>query len=318
MLQFKITYNLSKWAVKQRQQHVERVVNPVIPLVDTWCRLKAIAGQSGCIKDYKSQLPAILPLLEICKKTLGSRLLEMERLGWISESIINIRLTSWHHIHLINGLKYDTNFFIKPQKIKEEKTTHYWIYLAESEDNKARQAYCISKQVNENHTIKADVYNQLKSMDGIDFQRCETDSKYLSATLFSLYKQSFVSGSAIHDILVKIRPDTSRSVVKMGAVYNDDYYTHIKKLNRATKARYAMQGCYVKKKLKSEMLAFIVPGGTLESDTRQRNTDCHVRYNKHCQTTFTALCDTITARMDNTDPLPADLQAFINEKAPAA
>jgi hypothetical protein len=305
-LQIKITYNLARYAAAQRERHRGKyATNRFIGLVDTWCRLKAIAGQSGVIQGWQKQL-ADTSKVSISTTVLYRRLDALQREGWLTYVNDRITLKSWGDIHHMLGLPYKKEFF-SHTTTTDRKQRFYWVYLAEAMDNKARQAYSVIKKVTKNHAVKAEVYNAIKQDGRIDTERCESDAAYFLQSLQGLYKSGFVhGGSKSYETLTLIRPFTTRSATGMGKAYNEDF-TPTGKLGPQEKARYSMLGTYIKKAMARAMVAESVPISTLESDARERNPHCRVMWNKWNHTTFHAFCDDIRPLEARTDRAAAKM-----------
>jgi hypothetical protein len=300
----KITYQLAAWATQQRFKSHKYETNRIIPAVDTFCRLKAFAGSSSCIKQWRKQLGEICEACNISVSSLMRRINWLQQQGWIDTTTKDIRLQSWHTIHERLEITYDRVFFAMPNKIKEDdKRTFYWIYLAEIEYNKSRQAYMIHKKLNKNHEVKTAVYTELKKQN-TDLAMCDKSPGHLLIQLQSLYINSFVFGSEIHDVLVSIRPDTNRSCIGMGAAWSNDAGQRIKKTDKQLYTKRAMRASYIKSKLVKENIAVIQAVGTIESECRMRNKECHVMYNKANKTTFQAMCDDVIVKQPRTASLP--------------
>jgi hypothetical protein len=292
-VQPKITYQLAAWATQQRYKGDSYAVNKVIGAVDTFCRLKTFAGVSSCVKNWRKRKAEIAEKCLISQSTLFRRMEWLHQQGWLNKDYSSLSLKSWHNVHELLEITYDKKFFTSPPKKENETHTHYWIYLAEIVNNKDRQDYMIIKKLNKNHNVKADLLAALKQQ-GVDINKCESTT-YLLNQLQQLYIKSFVVGSNIHELLCAIRPDNNRSCVGMGKAWQPEI---VSRLNRTSAKneydRLAMLASYVKKKMKTQGVAIIQRPGTIESELRQRNSECHVMYNKHNKTTFQALCDDIT------------------------
>jgi hypothetical protein len=319
-MQIKITYQLARHVVTQRQQHRRYYVNRQLGLFDTWCRLKALSGYSSVIQGWQKQLSDSHGILDISTTVLYRRLQALRAEGWLDFYSDKIILISWAELHRRMGLKYDKQFFTH-NLIQEKKQKFYWIYLAESQTNKARQAYMVAKQVNKNHSVKATVYNELVKDSSVDIALCESNPQYLCDKLQSLYKDGFINGgSEIYETLVRIRPFTSRSSTGMGKEYHGDI-THTGKLEQHVKSRYSVLGAYIKQRMSSALVSQNVGVRTLESEARQRNPYCFVKWNKHNFTTFHAFCDEIEPAFQEAAELaevPADLLAeFSGNGSPA-
>jgi hypothetical protein len=282
-------------------------------LFDTWCRLKALSGYSSVIQGWQKQLTDSYAVLDISTTVLYRRLQALRAEGWLDYGTEKITLISWAELHRRLGLKYDKQFFTH-NLIQEKKQKFYWIYLAEAQTNKARQAYCVSKKINKNHSVKATVYNELVKDENVDIALCESNPQYLCERLQSLYKDGFVNGgSNIYDTLVLIRPFTSRSSTGMGKEYHGDT-THTGKLEPHVKSRYSVLGAYIKQRMSSTLVSQNVGERTLESEARQRNPYCFVKWNKYNFTTFHAFCDEIEPAFQEEakiGDIPADLLAVI-------
>lgn len=292
----KITYTLAAWATQQREVKSRYNTNAIIGAVDTFCRLKAFSGVSSCIHNWRKRKYEIALKCEISTSTLMRRLTWLHDEGWIDKDRLSMRLQSWFTIHEHLGIAYDKIFFELPNKINNERRTFYWIYLAEIQDNKNRQAYMIIKKLNKNHELKAAIYAELKRK-GIDIVMCEKSTGHFLIQLQNLYIDSFRFGSEIHDILVSIRPDTNRSCIGLGKAWTNENHGRINRHdNKLLYDRLSMQASYVKKKMVKQKVAVVQQTGTIESDVRSRNKDCYVMYNKAEKSTFQAFCDDIITR----------------------
>ncbi len=294
-MQPKITYQLAAWATQQRFKNTVYNTNAVIGAVDTFSRLKAFAGVTSCIKTWRKRKAEIAQVCKVSQSTLFRRINWLQQQGFINKDYSTLTLKSWHNVHEQLQLPYTKQFFTHPliKENEKEKQPFYWIYLAEIVDNKSRQDYMIIKKLNKNHNVKADLLAALQQQ-GADMQQCSNNPAYLLNQLQALYIQSFVVGTEIHDLLIAIRPDNNRSCVGMGKAWQSETKS---RLNRTTGKneydRLAMQASYIKKKMKQQGIAIIQRPGTIESEIRGRNKECHVMYNKHNKTTFQALCDDI-------------------------
>lgn len=292
---------MAAWATQQRFISKKYEVNRTVALVDTFCRLKAYAGTSSCIKQYKKRHDEIAAECEVSASTLHRRLKWLQKEGWLQDTGCNLQLQSWATIHERLFITYDRQFFAMPEKLNDDdKRTFYWIYLAEIEYNKGRQAYMIQKKLNKNHEVKTALYIELKRR-GADLAMCDKSPGHLLVQLQNLYIDSFVYGSEIHDVLVSIRPDTNRSCIGMGAAWSENAGQRISRTDKQLFSKRAVRASYIKKQLVKQNVAIIQHVGTIESECRMRNKECQVMYNKANKTTFQAMCDDVIVRM----PRPA-------------
>jgi hypothetical protein len=294
----KITFAFAKYVAAERHKGSVYHTNQLIRYADTFCRLKSYSPDSSFIKDFSKNRNAIVSYCEVKTTTFYQRLKWMEQEGWIQRDGVNIRMISWYDLHERLGITYDKQFFIKPKKIENEKTSFYWIYLAEIQHNKNSQAYMICKKLNKNLEVKTALYVELQKQ-GVSIERCDKEPAFFVEQLNQLYIKSFRFGSAIHDLLVHIRPDTNRSCIGLGKAWHGDTGNILKKKENPKEFnRYASQGTYVKRKMSAEKIAVVQSIGTIESDCRMHNSKSYVIYRKETKTTFQAFCDDILVRPD--------------------
>lgn len=282
----------------ERKDH--HATNSMVRLLDIWCRLCAYAGQSTVIKQYKSQYKDMTAFCECSINKLKPALKELNRMGWINMDDYNMRIHSEKYVYSLCGLdfkKKTDRTYIKPEKIKDEKTTYFWLYVADVSDNRHRQAYMFHKAVMQTPEKKLQVYAELRSQ-GFNPYKAEDDPMWLAARMHAVYLESFHrNGSEMHDFLVENRPDVNRSVNGMAAAWDTC----------------PQNVSYIKKQMVLQGIAFIQKGGTVSSPHWARNKECHritkdgiemargVLWNKRTQETFQAFCDDIVPRLPFTN-----------------
>lgn len=275
-------------------------INSAVKLLDIWCRLRAFAGHSTVIKQYKSQYKDMLAFCECSINKLKPALQALHDMGWINMDEYNMRVHSERHVYALCGLDYKKHIdrtYIKPPKINNEKTTYFWIYVADVSDNRHRQAYMFHKAVMQTPEKKLQVYAELRSQ-GFNPYKADEDPIWLANRMHAVYLESFHrNGSEMHDFLVENRPDVNRGVNGMAAAWNTC----------------PQNVSYIKKKMVLQGVAFVQKGGTVSSPHWARNKECHritkdgiemakgVLWNKRTQETFQCFCDDIVPRLPFTN-----------------
>jgi hypothetical protein len=271
--------------------------NRTVRLLDIFCRLKAWAGQSGLIRDHRTKWQQMISLCTCSINKLKPAIKELQRMGWLYVDDHCIKLHAWQTVYEKCELDYNKKIdriFTKPNRLENEQQTHYWLYLADIEDNRKRQAHTVLQFYLQNSHIKLWLYGIIQQ-SGTTIADAEKDPSKLLVILQNEYLKSFHSReSEMHSTLVEHRPDVNRSVHGMAYAWNT----------------LPMNVCYVKKKLQSQKLAFVQKIGTIASPGWSRNKFAHQRHtqdgvkpmgvmwNKVRKVTFQSFCDDIVARKD--------------------
>lgn len=269
--------------------------NEKIRLLDIWCRIRAYEP-SHLIRNRKSKMHAMARFCECSDGKLRPALKELHRMGWIHMDDYCIAIKSEKTVYSLCGLEYYRKLdrvFYKPEKVKDEKTTFYWIYLADIEDNRQRQAYKFHQAVTQTPDSKLYMYGVIQQK-GYDIMETEYNPMLVASLMNAAYIDGFSRReNQMHRFLIEHRPDVNRSVLGMAYAWN----TH------------PMKVCYIKKKLLLERLAEIKKTGTISSPHRSRNEFVHIAtvdgverpkgtlWNKSSKVTFQAFCDDIRPRM---------------------
>jgi hypothetical protein len=283
VIQIRVRHALAAWALRQSRIVNKYNTNQIVRLLDIWCRLKAYAGDSGLIKQRLSKMQEIAAFCECSMNKLRPALNELKRMGWLHMDGFCIQLKSEKKIYELCGLEYHRKIdriFYKPEKIKDETHTHYWLYLADIADNKERQAYCFTQKLKLNPELKLWWYGVLQQQK-ISIQQAEKDNLLLAGAMLHLYRNNFHSKeSEMFGWLVENRPDVNRGVLGMADAWNTA----------------PMNVVYVKKKMQEQLIAFVQKIGTIGSSHWSHNKHCRVMWNKHKKQTFQAFCDDIVPR----------------------
>lgn len=271
--------------------------NSMVRLLDIWCRLRSFEYGNHLIRDRKMKMQDIAKFCDCSINKLRPALKELHRMQWIHMDDQCITISSERKIYSLCGLEYSRRMdriFYKPEKLKDEKQTHYWIYLSDIDDNRKRQAYKFHQKIMDVKIpeMKLWVYGVIQRR-GYDIREAEADPMLVSSLMNAVYIDSFRrKENEKHDWLVENRPDVNRSVLGMADAWSVD----------------PMKVCYIKKKLQQEKLVVLKKIGTISSPNRTRNPFIHLAtvdgktrakgalYNKHTNSTFQAFCDDIQPR----------------------
>lgn len=268
-----IPFELARFATWQRDQVQKYQTNQVIKALDTWLVLKH-ETRAAIIQDWNKQKAQLLAICKVSESIFRHRLKLLAEMQLIQFDRHNIRICSWNDLATIIGIKIDNKFSVQYDTTNKQRLQD-WLIAAEIKDNQNRQDYSILKKVNENPLIKQDFVNAMISA-GADSKQLKNADYFLS-WLNVLYRQDFVKASAIHDLLVLIRPDNNRGVKTMA-----DHWT----------AKHPTTVSYWKRVLQKAGIAYISKL-QVESTERVRNRHCHVMWLKKQQQTCLALCDNI-------------------------
>jgi hypothetical protein len=289
------THNPEKY-VTERCNNYRR--NSSVKLLDIWCRLRAYVGISGKLPGYRGQLQQITAFCECSINKLKPALKELHRMGWITldEEANSMRITGESRVYALCELDYNRKIdriYTKPPKINNEKTSHFWLYVAEIDDNRKRQAYMFRKKMDRTSVGKLWIRAYLTKR-GYDPQTIIKDPMQLAAIMKSVYIDSFTQGidGDIHEILCEHRPDVNRSVSGMADAWNTS----------------PQSVSYIKRQIQRQALAVVQKIGTISSPEWCRNKFVHLAVkngktvakgvlwngNKNC--TFQAICDDIVPR----------------------
>lgn len=268
--------------------------NAMVKLLDIWCRLRTYAGTTGLIKERVSKMVDLASVCECSINKLRPALKELHRMDWIHMDEQVIALRSEKHVYAISGLDYQRKIdrtFTKPNKIQNEKQTHYWLYVADIDDNRKRQAYVFHQKIITNPELRVWLYSYMQSQ-GHTIAQAERDPALVARVLNDLYRDSFQGReSEMFDYLVENRPDVNRGVTGMASAWSTC----------------PQNVSYIKKMLIRQCLAFVQKIGTISSTDFKHNKFCRVMYNFKDKATFQAFCDDIVPRKEFH---PSELKQF--------
>lgn len=307
----RIRHTLAAWAAAQRMEvpeanHIQKTitrldprtrkhvtyktarpsqyqVNRMIRYTHVWCILKAHAGKSGLIQQWNKQLPDLLTQIGCVRNSFITALRKLKELDWLYFDRGCIKLHSEAHVYKQCGLEYCKRIdriFELPEKITDEKRTFYWIYLADVDDNRQRQAFVLHQKLTHNPELKLWWYGICQQRQK-SITAMENDPMALAGMLQAEYLQNFHSReSEMFGWLVENRPDVNRGVKGMAAAWNT----------------LAMNVCYIKKRFEQQMIAVVQRLGSIGSPGNSHNKHCRVMWNKVKRMTFQTFCDDITPR----------------------
>lgn len=256
--------------------------NQRMRLLDIWCRLRAFAGVSSVIQQYPSQYKEMTAFCECSLSKLKAALKQLKEMEWIDMNEYCLRVHSEKRVYALCGLDYNKKIdrlYYKPPKRENEKTTFYWLYVADIDDNRHRQAYKFHKATMQTPETKLWVHAEL-SRQGYNPDKA-TDPMFLAARMNDVYRNSFHGQeSEMHEFFVEHRPDINRGVKGMGDAWNTC----------------PQNVSYIKKKLFLQQLAVVQKIGTISSPGWSHNKYCRVMYNFKTKETFQHFCDDIVPR----------------------
>lgn len=284
----KLEISRTNGTTKRKEQYVTQrpeqyAKNPMIKLVDIWCRLRAYAGATGLIKERRSKMIEMAVLCECSINKLRPALKELHRMDWLHVDDYCIQVKSEKHVYALCQLDFNKKIdrtFSKTQKLQDEKQTHYWIYLADIDDNRKRQAFVFFKKIMQSPELKMWVYGHVQQQ-GYKISDAEKDPMLVCRILNDHYRTSFHSRETeMYDWLVENRPDVNRGVKGMAEAWDTC----------------PQNVSYIKSMLVKQHLAFVQKIGTISSPGFSHNKYCRVMYNFATKVTFQAFCDDITPR----------------------
>lgn len=268
-------------------------------LLDIWCRLRG-SGHGHIIWDHKKKIKELASFCECGITKLKESIKKLSDMGWLYVDDACIAITSERKVYGLCGLDFERktdSIYVKPDKIKDEKQSHYWLYVASIADNRSRQAFAFTKAVLNTSDINARIWikTYLHKQGHDDPDKIMGTPSKITAIMKSVYLDSFTryQEDEIHNFLVENRPDVNRSVYGMAEAWNSTPQT--------------VSG--IKKQIRNRALAEIQKLGTISSEHRARNSACHrisldgtervkgTLWNKKTQETFQAICDDIIPRV---------------------
>lgn len=227
----------------------------------TWLTLKAIT-RSSILQNYQQQKKELCALCKRSESAFSSDINFLRKKNFLCLEGTSLKLISWSSMSKLLEINLTAKKIIQ-HEINSKTTVQQWIIATDIEHNQQRQSYMILKQVNKNPEKKQGFINAMVK-DGADRERLSTDNGYFLSMLQSLYLSDFVQASAIHEDLIKVRPDTNRSVRGMARAWSQkDYKVHPTTIS------------YWKNKLQTAGI-IDVSKLSVTSEDRVRNEFCHV------------------------------------------
>jgi hypothetical protein len=268
-------------------------------LLDIWCRLRGY-GEGHLIRDRKKKMASLATFCECSVSKLRYMLMQLQQMGWLHFDDYCIAITSEAKVYSLCGIDHNRaidRIYYKPEKIKNEKQSFYWLYVAEIDDNRKRQAYTFTKNLLNTSDINAKIWIKTFLLKrGYDVEKTIGDTAIMPKLMQAVYLDSFTKHTEdeIHEFLVKNRPDVNRSVYGIADAWSVSPQTVSD----------------VKKQIRRRCLVDIVKLGTISSRQWARNGACHritrngietvkgTLWNARTKETFQAICDDIVPRMD--------------------
>ena len=273
-LTIQIPYELARYIVGQRSLVTRYETNALIKALDTWLVLKA-ETKSSFIQGWNQQKQYLLSLCKVSESIFRARLKILQDLQLVQYNRNDIRVCSWDRLATQFEIDIQAKFTVQ-YSIHDKKRIQDWLIATEIKDRQNRQAYKILQKVNKNPEIEMAFIAAIIKAGG-DRNRL-SDPVYFINWLMILYRNDFIMGSDIHDLLVEIRPDTNRGVRTMANHWKCKSPTTISYWKRILQR----SGIVDISKLQ------------IESNDRMRNPLCKVLWLKEVKQTLLCFCDSIT------------------------
>jgi hypothetical protein len=276
-----IPFELARYATWQRKLVTHYETNAVIKALDTWLVLKAESTPS-LIQDWNQQKHYLFSLCKCSESIFRHRLKVLQELNLLTFDRHNIWLCSWQQLGEILEIDINAKFTIQ-YNINDKQRVQDWIIATEIKDNQSRQAYKIMQNLGKNPALKQAVISAILQAGG-DRSQINNVTYFLSWFKI-LYYNDFVRASAIHNVMIDIRPDTNRGVKGMAAAWNCKHQTTVS---------------YWKHVLQK---SGIIDIGKIQiqSMERVRNSECKVLWIDKQKQTLLCICDQITLLTPWTD-----------------
>lgn len=284
-LTIQIPYELARYAVAQRRQVNVYETNQLIRAIDTWLILKHITT-AGIIQNWNDQKADLLSICKCSEAIFRHRMKILKTLQLIVFDRINIKPCSWQQMDKILSIDTTEKFTIQ-FNANDNAKLFQWIAATEIKDNQKRQAFVINKKLKENPDYLLSVIGAMLRA-GADATRIK-EPGYILTWLQIMYRDGFIKGSEIWNLLTEIRPDTNRGVKGIAAAWD---------------CRHPQTISYWKKMLQKAGIIDIEKL-MLQSEIRQRNKNCHVIWldtkniranypGRRAKNTMLCLCDQLT------------------------
>jgi hypothetical protein len=272
-----IPFDLARHAVWQRKLVTKYETNQVIKSLDTWLVLKA-ETKSSWLQNWNRQKQHLFAICKVSESIFRHRLKLLQDMHLVTFDRHSIRLCSWDELGKEFSIKIDNKLSIE-YDLQSKQRVQDWIIATEIKDNQNRQSFAIVKKVNENPDCsKAVIAAMVKAGANKDDL---SDMDCFLSWFKALYLSDFVRVSDIHELMMKIRPDTNRGVKGIAGAWN---------------CKRPITITYWKRVLQKSKIVHI-DKLQVQSENRARNAACRVLWLKEAKQTLLCLCDQITVLM---------------------
>ncbi len=193
------------------------VIHHLAKLMGFWLLLKASSPGSSLIQDYTGQIPELSRNFNISPRTFFTYMKRLEAMGLLTRQDKNIKVATWNQLGRVFNINTQKRTTIKFDYDEKQKI-HWWFAALEIEDNGQRCAYMINKKMNKNSGPINSLRTALNRR-GFDTSR-SNDLPYLIERLQMLYVEDFRTGTEVHDIIIRLRPDVNRSCDGIAKAWN--------------------------------------------------------------------------------------------------
>lgn len=269
-LQVKIPFELALHAVRQRKIVTHYETNTVIKALDSWLVLKA-ETESSLIQEWNDQKKHLFTICKCSETIFRERLKLLKQMQVIEYDSKIIRLCSWERLGELLNIDVDQKLTIQ-YNVHDKQRVQEWLIATEIKRNKSSQAYMILKNLNKNPEQMMIVRSAIVKA-GADISRLN-DTDYFLSRLLLLYQNDFIQASDIHDLLIKVRPDTNRGIRGISRTWiNNPMLEEDQEAKAINRVRHTV--CYWKK-LMADKGIISVRKINVQSNTRARNPYCRV------------------------------------------
>lgn len=186
-------------------------------LMGLWLLLKAESPVASLIQNYTKQIPVLCRNFNISRRTFFTYIKELEAMKLVTREGGNIRVCSWDQLGRVLDINTKKRTQIKFEYASKQKI-HWWFAALEIQDNQKSSKYMVNKKMKQN-TEEINSLRTALNRRGFDNTKAN-DQEYTLKRLSMLYKENFVSGTEVHDIINRIRPDVNRGCKTIGEAWN--------------------------------------------------------------------------------------------------
>ncbi|NTS40796.1 hypothetical protein HRG84_07735 [Flavisolibacter sp. BT320] len=275
-----VTYVLAAWACAGYAIKNKKATNHRVRLLHVYAFLQHYAGPIGVIEPGRCNAKGLAAACGLSLNTFKRWATVLHKEEWIIWKESSIQLRSEKEIYALLGLHYGRGSghrFYFAGDITKLKQPFYWIFLADIEANKRRQAFRFVQKVKADQEALEWLQEHL-NRKGHGKGIIDRDPLFIAALFHSEYLTQFQNQKLPKlAFLRENRADVNRSTHGMARQYGTGATT----ISR------------IKAKLLEQGLALVQKTKTVSSHVRNHNQSAHVRYNEAKKVTFQAFCDDI-------------------------